>query len=197
MADQKTTENVHRNASIRTSTPSNIQSTEPILKYIKLEFIDLNDDFLSTISVSDKFLAIGFILFIFRTHSGNILITDLIGNKIKTFTQQVKINQISIDSSGEFIASASDDGSVAVNALYTTESLIIYNKRAVKSVQLELNYSKSLSKQICYGGMGEELIISSKGWFKNNNHIIDSEKGPIYTIKWKGQFIAWANENVL
>lgn len=80
---------------------------EPKLRYRRVgasvkEILD--KDTASTIRVSGKFLALG-------THWGAVHILDFEGNLIKSFrNHSATVNDISIDKSDEFVASASDDG---------------------------------------------------------------------------------------
>lgn len=54
------------------------------------------------------------------------------------------INQISIDSNGDFIATCSDDGKVYIQGLYTNDNNHSMNiGRLVKTVALDPNYYKS------------------------------------------------------
>lgn len=82
---------------------------EPKLRYRRVgasvkELLD--KDTASTIRVSDKFLALG-------THCGAVHILDFEGNVIKSFrNHSATVNDISIDKSDEFVASASDDGNL-------------------------------------------------------------------------------------
>ena len=38
--------------------------------------------------------------------------------------------------------------------------------------------------------------MSGKGWFGSRDVVLHSGEGPIYTVKWHENFIAWANEAV-
>ncbi|KAJ3216670.1 Vacuolar protein sorting-associated protein 41 [Clydaea vesicula] len=163
---------------------------EPKLKYQRLPNVSsaITNDTISTMGVSDRFLALG-------THSGKLKILDFDGNDVKKFdAHSATINQISIDTNGEYVCSSSDDGKIAINSLYSSDSYIFNYKRPVKACALEPDYSKKSTKQYCSGGMAEYLTLSGKGWFGNTNVVIHSGEGPIYTIQWRGIFIAWANE---
>ncbi|KAG4096453.1 vacuolar protein sorting-associated protein 41 [Neocallimastix lanati (nom. inval.)] len=148
----------------------------------------LKRDDISTITASDRFLAVG-------THNGMIHILDLTGNSVKRFKcHSGTINQISIDDNGEYIASASDDGRVVINGLYNTESNNYTYKRPVKAVALEPNFSRKSSRQFASGGTAEQLILSWKGWFGYKDNVIFSGEGRISTIRWRNEYIAWAND---
>ncbi|KAJ3146963.1 Vacuolar protein sorting-associated protein 41 [Geranomyces michiganensis] len=185
---------------------------EPKLKYQRLASTlaeTLKKDAVSTMAVSDRFLvgtihvgrkessganpkykALG-------THWGVVHILDLIGTDVKRFQcHSATVTALSIESNGEYVASASDDGKVVINSLYSNEVQLVNYKRPVKAVSLEPDYSKKTTRQFVSGGMAEILMMTGKGWFGNKDVTISSGEGPIYTVQWRGNFIAWANEAV-
>lgn len=86
-------------------------------------------------------------------HLGNIV--D--GKEFRAHT--VAVNQISVDSSGEFIASCSDDGRVFVHGLYSSdrnESVSV--GRVVKTIALDPNFHKS--------GSGNRFIVGKITFLK-------------------------------
>ena len=42
-------------------------------------------------------------------------------------------------------------------------------------------------------GIGEKLTLFEKGWLRNKSSIIHSGEGFVRSIKWRRNFIAWAN----
>ncbi|KAI9486141.1 MAG: hypothetical protein EXX96DRAFT_471553 [Benjaminiella poitrasii] len=166
---------------------------EPKLRYRRVgasvkEILD--KDTASTLRVSDRFVALG-------THWGAVHILDFEGNVIKSFRHHsATVNDISIDKNDEFIASASDDGRVFIYALYTPEIQSYNFKRPVKSVALDPDYArKSTRRQFVSGGMAEQLILSEKSWLLGHKDIVlHANEGPIYTIRWRNNLIAWAND---
>uniref|UniRef100_A0A8C6V2V5 VPS41 subunit of HOPS complex n=1 Tax=Neogobius melanostomus TaxID=47308 RepID=A0A8C6V2V5_9GOBI len=91
---------------------------EPKLKYERLSngvTEILQKDAASCMTVHDKFLALG-------THFGKVFLLDIQGNITQKFEiSSVKINQISLDESGEHVGICSEDGKVQVFGLYTRE----------------------------------------------------------------------------
>ncbi|KAI8920586.1 hypothetical protein BC831DRAFT_515430 [Entophlyctis helioformis] len=168
------------------------EDEEPTLSYKRLVGTlseSLKQDAVSCMGVSDRFLAIG-------THWGVVHIMDLIGTQVKRFQcHTATVNQVSIDTDGEFVASASDDGNVVINSLYTSEVQTFNFRRPVKAVCLEPGYSRKPTRQFVSGGMAESLIMSGRGWFGNSNVVLHSGEGPIFHITWRGTYIAWANES--
>ncbi|RKO93321.1 hypothetical protein BDK51DRAFT_11338, partial [Blyttiomyces helicus] len=168
------------------------EEEEPKLKYHRLAGTlaeTLKKDAVSTMAVSDRFLALG-------THWGVVHILDLIGTDVKRFeSHSATVTDLCIDLNGEFVASASDDaGKVVINSLYTPEVQPFNFKRPVKAVSLEPDYSRKTTRQFVSGGMAELLLLSGKGWFGNKDIVIHSGEGPVYAVRWRGNFIAWANE---
>jgi hypothetical protein len=145
-------------------------------------------------------------------------ILDFEGNVIKSFHQHsATVNDISVDDSDEFVASASDDGifflffeevfhivylfiyliilgKVYIYALYSTEVQHFNYKRPVKAVALDPDYAKKKTRQFVSGGMAEQLIMNEKGWLGSKDVILHANEGPVYAIKWRNNFIAWAND---
>ncbi|KAI8972362.1 hypothetical protein BDB01DRAFT_884491 [Pilobolus umbonatus] len=167
------------------------EEDEPQLKYRRIEAGLtglLEKDTASTLRVTDKFIALG-------THWGAVHILDFGGNIIKSFrTHAATVNCISIDKSEEFIATASDDGKVFIYSLYTSEIHQFDFKRPMKSVALDPDYARKNNRQFVSGGMAEQFILSEKGWLRPRDMILHANEGPIYTIQWRGHFIAWAND---
>ncbi|KAJ3321851.1 Vacuolar protein sorting-associated protein 41 [Boothiomyces sp. JEL0866] len=163
---------------------------EPKLKYSRLAFDaeEFQKDSITCLSVSDRFLAIG-------TLQGVVQLIDLIGTPVKKWQSHTQsVNHISIDTIGEFIASASGDGNVVVNSLYSTENYTFNYKRPIFGVALEPDYGKKNSRQIVSGGIAGSLIMTGKGWFGNTQTVLHSGEGSISGISWNGNYIVWAND---
>lgn len=86
-------------------------------------------------------------------------------------------------------------GKVCINSLYGTDPPIEYEfHRPIMSVALDPHYAKKQSKPFVIGGKSGNLILNSKGWFGRKDVIIHSGEGCIFSVKWNGSLIAWANE---
>ncbi|KAI9339039.1 hypothetical protein BDR26DRAFT_396978 [Obelidium mucronatum] len=164
---------------------------EPVLKYHRLSGTlsdTLRKDAVSIMAVSDRFLALG-------THWGVVHILDMSGNNVKRFDcHSACVNDVCIDTTGEFVASASDDGKVVINSLYTPEVFPFKHRRPVKCVALEPDYSRKPSRNHVSGGTGEELILTGKGWFSSVDTVIGSGEGAVWAVQWRNNYIAWAND---
>ncbi|XP_027048267.1 vacuolar protein sorting-associated protein 41 homolog [Pocillopora damicornis] len=166
---------------------------EPKLKYERIgnamNTILNGEECASCMAVHTKFLALG-------THYGVVHILDHQGNPSsskKYPSHTTAINQISIDQSGDYVASCSDDGRVVINGLYSSENNVQASfDTPVKSVALDPEFSKKRTKMYVTGGT--KLILTERGWFRNKSSILHEGEGNIRTIKWKASLIAWADD---
>ncbi|KAL3832067.1 hypothetical protein ACJMK2_023745 [Sinanodonta woodiana] len=174
-------------------TDSSEDDIEPTLKYERVTN-DLSNilakDCASCMAVHEKFIALG-------THWGMLYLLDYQGNKVsdKEYNAHTTtVNQISVDENGDYIASCSDDGKVHISGLYAPENNQVINfDRPVKAVALDPLFYKSSAKQFVTGD--DKLVLTEKGFFgRNKSTILHEGEGPIREIKWKGDFIAWAND---
>ena len=165
---------------------------EPILKYnrIGLDVTEmLTRDSASCIRAHEKFLVIG-------TQNGFIYILDLNGNEIKRFyAHSMPVNEVSVDITGEYVCSCSDDGLVVVSALYAEDNLEFTGHEPVKTVAIDPAYVQRDTRELVMGGLDGQLMRKEKGWFGNmRDFLVHGGEGPIHAIRWEGEFIAWANE---
>ncbi|CAK4119335.1 unnamed protein product [Aphanomyces euteiches] len=179
---------------------------EPLLKYERVggHFHSLfRDDALSCIAGHMNFICVG-------TYAGHVLLLELNGRYIRRLHQHhKKVQEISIDESGQHIVSCSDDGTVAVYSLLpmSTEDDVrvvvpssggevnIYNfYNAVYSAQLEDGYATKRERTFACGGISGQLILNKKGWIIDKENTIHEGEGPVHCIRYHGQLIAWAND---
>ena len=112
---------------------------------------------------------------------------------------------------GDFVASCAEDGKVAVRSLYETSRVFdeLSFDRPVKAVALEPEFSHSKRRQLVVGGLAGELVLCWRetwGIFSTAKRkvVCDSAHtaysqlhagaGAIYSIRWRGGLIAWAND---
>ncbi|XP_078486884.1 zinc finger protein isoform X2 [Ciona intestinalis] len=166
---------------------------EPKLKYDRMgnDLLEiLRTDAASCIALHSKFVALG-------THWGIVYILDHSGNNNTSKhckPHATSVTGISLDGSGEHVASCSDDGTVKITGLYVDENnQVITEDQPVKSVALDPNYSHSSSKQIVYGT--NELVLLEKTWLgRNKRTVLHGGEGLVRCVKWRGSYIAWAND---
>ncbi|KAK0543251.1 Vacuolar protein sorting-associated protein 41 [Tilletia horrida] len=167
------------------------EELEPSLKYERLkggaEDI-LQKDTASAFAASDRVLTMG-------THSGMIYVLDVQGNLVKGFrSHSASILDIDVDSTNEFVASAGMDGIVSISALSTSEQYLFDFKRPMRTVSLEPGFGKRSTRAFVCGGMAGALILREKSWFGHRETVLHAGEGPIWTARWRANFIAWAND---
>ncbi|KAG7267052.1 hypothetical protein CRUP_026295 [Coryphaenoides rupestris] len=165
---------------------------EPKLKYERLSngvTEILQKDAASCMTVHDKFLALG-------THFGKVFLLDVQGNVTQKFEiSSVKINQVSLDESGENVGICSEDGKVQVFGLYTREGFHENFDCPIKVVALHPQFSKSNYKQFVTGG--SKLLLYERNWLNRwKMSVLHEGEGTISNVQWRANLIAWAN-NVL
>ncbi|KAF8237909.1 vacuolar assembling protein VPS41 [Tricholoma matsutake] len=164
---------------------------EPALKYERIggSIPDLlKKDTASALSIANKLMALG-------THGGIVHILDLNGKRIKSYKPHLaSIIDISMDSTGEFVSTASLDGQVALRSLSTSESYSFDMKRPMRTISLEPNFSKRTTRSFVCGGLAGNLILREKGWLGHSETVLHSGEGPIWQVRWRGSLIAWAND---
>uniref|UniRef100_A0A3B5QKV9 Vacuolar protein sorting-associated protein 41 homolog n=1 Tax=Xiphophorus maculatus TaxID=8083 RepID=A0A3B5QKV9_XIPMA len=157
---------------------------EPKLKYERLSngvSEILQSDAASCMTVHDKFLALG-------THFGKVFLLDIQGNATQKYdVSSVKINQISLDESGENVGICSEDGKVQVFGLYTREGFHESFDCPVKVCFRPCppcNFFYHLAK----------LLLYERNWLNRWKTVVLHEgEGTITNVKWRVNLIAWAN----
>lgn len=164
---------------------------EPALKYERLggSVHDLlTKDSASAVAYSHQRLALG-------THAGIVHILDMHGERTKSVKpHSASILDMSLDETGDFIATASMDGQVVVYSLSTPEVYSFDKKRPMRTISLEPNFAKRSSRAFVCGGMAGNLILHEKGWLGHKETVLQSGEGPIWQARWRGRLIAWAND---
>ena len=193
--DESEEESVEEEESDETNeaATSEEEDDEPKLRYDRMTsgLTDiLKKDAASCLAAHAKFLALG-------THWGVVHVLDHQGNKIQDRefpSHTTTVNEISIDGNGDYIASCSDDGVVSINGLYSSE---LNNKCChdfpVRAVALDPQYGRRRDRQFAVGG-GDKLILYERRMFRTKPTIIHEGEGPVRMVKWRGHFIAWAND---
>lgn len=126
-------------------------------------------------------------------HQGNTVENAI--NHTQHFPEHmVSVNQISIDSRGEFIGTCSDDGTVVINGFYTDENNHKMKiGRAVKSIALDPMYFKSGSGRRFIIG-DNKLTLYEKTFLKGlKQTVLHEVDGFVSAIAWTEHFVAWAS----
>lgn len=69
-------------------------------------------------------------------------------------------------------------------------------KRPICTVALEPHFAQRTSRAFVCGGMAGTLVLREKGWLGHKETILHSAEGPIWHVRWREHFIAWANDLV-
>ncbi|KAK3916032.1 Vacuolar protein sorting-associated protein 41-like protein [Frankliniella fusca] len=169
------------------------EESEPKLKYnrMKNSLVNIFTKYAAKcISVHPKFVCLG-------NNWGMIHLLDHLGNTVleELRLHSTDVNQISIDSNGDFIASCSDDGRVFIQGLYSSDNNQELKKEncKVKSVAIDPNYYKPGSGRRFITG-DEQLVLYEKTFLARlKSTVLCKAQGSVHNIKWNGQFVAWAD----
>eukprot|EP00736_Rhodelphis_marinus_P005752 Rmarinus@m.24945 len=163
---------------------------EPVLKYQRLggSVPDIvKHERFTAIAAHERFLALG-------TSKGNVYILDLDGNENRVFrAHSGTVTDVSIDPSGDCVGTSSEDGTVVINGLYSTEVQEFVYEKPVLTVCLDPQYTRKGTRQFVCGGEAGALVLNSKGWFKARNSVLHHGEGAISCARWQGSLVAWAN----
>lgn len=166
------------------------EELEPTLKYQRLGGSCpsiLARDAASCLAAHNKFMALG-------TVSGAVHVLDLAGNEIRRFTpHSAAVLDVCIDTTGEFVGSCSQDGTVVVSSLFGGDSSTHWYHRPVHAIALDPDYAAR--RTFATGGLADQLVINSRGWFGSKDSVVHSGEGPIQTIRIAGHMLAWANDH--
>jgi len=172
------------------SEESEEEDEEPQLKYQRLGagVTDiLKKDSASCLYAHDKFLILG-------TVSGAVYMLDFSGYLIKRFKpHDSKVNALSVDQNGDFVASCSDDGKVVIANLFDGEVSSHTYSREMLSVALHPQYSKK-RRIFCCGGRGDQFLVNTQRFYGTKDNVLHQGEGPIHAVQWRGHLIAWAND---
>lgn len=169
------------------------EEVEPKLKYVRLTNdvqTILTKDGVSYLAAHPKFLCIG-------TDWGALHLLDYEGNIVNNGQLRphtVAVNQISIDSRGEFIATCSDDGNVFVYGLYTAEDAQqVSLGRCVKSVAIDPLYHRSGSYRRFITG-DDRLMLHERTFLGRTKSVVLCDvEGAVHNMRWHSRFVAWAS----
>ena len=174
---------------------SDSDAPEPILKYQRLgaSLPDLLADDAATCACAWEggVLALG-------TASGRVRVFDSLGGELKRFASHRAgpVRAVSFDARGEFVASCSEDGTVAIRGLYVDEHQVTRAfGRAMRAVALDPDFARAKSRRFVCGGVSGALIINGVGWMGHRaDATLHSGEGTVHAVSWAGALIAWAND---
>lgn len=169
------------------------EEVEPSLKYERSIKSDLRERIfphtkISIIAVHEKFIVLGDV-------NGQVFLLDHHGNIIRQINaHQGPVSCISIDSTGEYIATCSrNDPNVVIKGLYK-ESSEKDSSESFKTAVYSVELGPDFANQGHYVVGTDRLIFNEKGFFGVKRSIVHAGEGPIWKVSWKNSFIAWAND---
>ena len=110
-----------------------------------------------------------------------------------------RVNAVVVDETGEWVGSASDDGSAAACATFSDEALSYAQHRAVRCVALAPDFARNRERPIVAGGLGGRLRLVRRGWLllgSTTERVLHEGEGPVRACCWApgGGLVAWAND---
>ena len=90
----------------------------------------------------------------------------------------------------------STTGQVVIHSLSTTESYVFDMKRPMRTVAMEPNFGKRSTRAFVCGGLSGNLVLRARGWLGHRETLLTAGEGPIWQVRWRGKFIAWADDSV-
>ncbi|GAB1297941.1 Vacuolar protein sorting-associated protein 41 homolog [Apodemus speciosus] len=127
---------------------------------------------------------------------GFFLINDNVGGPPSLWMvlspSPVKINQISLDESGEHMGVCSEDGKLQVFGLYSGEEFHETFDCPIKIIAVHPQFVRSSCKQFVTGG--KKLLLFERTWMNRwKSCVLHEGEGNIRSVQWRGHLIAWAN----
>jgi hypothetical protein len=119
---------------------------------------------------------------------------------------------MSVDTTGDFVATASIDGrsssfsaldtvihlhqgQVVIHSLSTPELYVFNLKRPMRTVTLEPSFGTRGSRAFICGGLAGTLVLHEKGWLGHKETTLHSGgEGPVWASAWRTTLIAWASD---
>jgi hypothetical protein len=98
---------------------------------------------------------------------------DFNGVERARFTaHKAKVNFISADAAGQYVASCSDDGRVVIHTIGGKEWSSHNYYRPVKSVCVDPTFGTKRDRVFATGGLAGKFIINKRGWFTSQDVIL-------------------------
>ncbi|CAE6469171.1 unnamed protein product [Rhizoctonia solani] len=166
------------------------EDVEPSLKYERMGGDTsqlLEKDSACALAMSDSVILLG-------THNGIVHILDFNGTRQRSYRPHTAtITDMSVDTTGDFVATASIDGQVVIHSLSTPEAYVFNLKRPMRTVTLEPGFGHRGSRAFVCGGLAGTLVLHEKGWLGHKETTLHSGgEGPVWASAWRTTLIAWA-----
>jgi len=180
---------------------ASMEEDEPLLKYKRVHgFVDevTEEDQVTAVQVHQHGVLLG-------TSGGSVFELGLDGTFVRRHdVHRDKVTDLSLDRSGQFFASCSDDGRVVTSPTAFAEQESPNSRlskmaemhnflRPLKSIAIDPGFVESRDQMFICGGESGKLILKRKGWLSNVETVLQEGEGAITRIAWRRQFVAWAN----
>ena len=168
--------------------PDNLnEEIEPVIdyKYLPMDTIAERTVQLRSIAVTSKYVIVG-------TDDGLLSIQTFDGKKIKQYQLvSAAITDISV-SDDLHIAVAFDSGDVGViNPHKDGWTYHLSTQKPVYAVSIHPSFGTK--REFIFGGEDQKLVHYAKQFLGSPTSILSQGDGVIYSIKWNGRYVAWAN----
>ncbi len=167
---------LHRSEAAGGASAFDDNDDEPKLKYDRLSS-DLKDifahDSATAVAVNPKFIVVG-------TDWGRLHLLDALGHSLPQsqtsfggrHAHSVAVSQISVDHSGEYVASCSPDGRVIISGLYSKENNhTMSTGKTIHSVALDPIFSRAGSGSRFMTGDDFRVILHEKTYFNRHKQV--------------------------
>lgn len=149
------------------------------------------DSHIICMAAHEKVLVVG-------TDEGYVYVLDLFGNEVlKLRPHKSPINCLALDHTGEWLASCSNDNEVLITNMFTGKAQKTHTFLAPQLCVAFPQTAEFADKPQNYvsGGRTNTISWTNKGtlWGYKSTRLHTGE-GCIYTIRWHGNYLAWANE---
>ena len=177
---------------------SDVEDEEPLLKYRRLKSSIteiLSGGGAGSAPETAACLAFHPSFMVLGTQSGALYILDRVGaERNKIVLHHARLHDISIEPTGQRIASCAEDGTVAIVPVQGAEAPLTHSYGSpVLSVQLDPEYSTKTDRMFVCGGEDSKVRVNRRGWFTSNESVLDSGEGPVHVVRWHGKLVAWAS----
>ena len=208
-SDASTTSGSDADAS--TSDAESDSDDEPMLSYARVgasvpSALESADDATCAAFAANGKLALGL-------RSGLVLVVDGASGETTHRTRAHpgrRVEDVSMDATGAFVASCADDGVVVVHALVsngggegeegdasTTAILRIVCEHSIKTVAIDPLFASKRARRVVYGGVTGELALNGRAPGAGETRAsstLHAGEGVVRLTRWAGDLIAWAND---
>ena len=180
---------------------SKSQSDQAMFRYLRMQ-AKVGDILSSSSSkamcalVHERWVAVGL-------SSGEVIVANMQGHVQSQWrAHATPVNALSVDESGGFVASCSNDGNVVVRHVGGTTSetpaadpLETHRfDQPLTCLNIDPAYASRSEKMFCAGGPKGQLLLNKKSWYTQRDSVMHQGEGAVIAVAWRETLVAWANE---